>query len=128
MSSYRGLGPVPIIPSAAMSGTAVIYSQIFDIGSLEGAAFQPIWSGTPTGTLKVLVSLDYQPNPQPGGTARNAGTWSDLGASFTNQPAGGANSTYCPVYASCAKYIKLQYTNASGSGVLSGYFVGKSRG
>ncbi len=126
MSSYRAYS-AQIVPSGAMTGTAVITSQVFDIGSMEGAAFQPTWTGTPTGTFVVLVSLDYIPNPT-GGTPINAGTWDNLGASVSGNPAGGAGHTYIPVYASCARYIQLQYTNASGSGVLAGMFAGKSRG
>jgi len=127
MSSYRTLGPTAIVPSGSMTGTTTITSQVFDIRSLEGCAFQPKWSGTPTGTFSIMVSLDYQPNPS-GGTPLNAGTWSNLGASVPSNPGGSAGSTYIPVYASCAAWVQLSYTNASGSGALSGMFVGKVRG
>lgn len=127
MSSYRFVGPVKLIPTGAMSGTSVITSQVFDLRSLEGCAFAPVWTGTPTGLFLIQVSLDYEPNPS-GGTPRNSGTWIDLGASISGNPSGAAGNIYIPVYASCAPWIRLQYTNASGSGVLAGMFIGKTRG
>ena len=126
MASYRSF-KTAIIPSGAMTGTTTITSQVFDVQSLEGAAFQPTWTGTPTGTLTVQVSLDYVPSPS-GGTPLNAGTWTNLGASIPQNPAGSAGNTYIPIYASCAAYIQLSYTNDSGSGVLGGMFIGKTRG
>lgn len=126
-SSYRVLGPIALVPSGSMTGTETITSQIFDVRSFEGFAFQPTWTGTPTGTFSIQVSLDYVPNPA-GGTPINAGTWSDLGASIPQNPSGGAGSTYVPVYGSCSAFVQLSYTNASGSGTLGGMFVGKTRG
>lgn len=131
MSSYRALGPTPIIPSGAMTSTDTITSQVFDARSLEGFAFQPVWTGTPTGTFSVQVSLDYVPaagSNNGSGTPINAGTWTNLGASVSANPSGSAGNTYIPIYASCTAFVRLSYTNASGSGVLSGQFVGKTRG
>ena len=130
MASYRSF-KTAIIPSGAMTGTETITSQVFDVQSLEGAAFQPTWTGTPTGTLIVQVSLDYVPaagSNNGSGTPINAGTWTNLGASIPQNPAGSAGNTYIPIYASCADYIRLSYTNESGSGVLGGMFIGKTRG
>jgi len=127
MSSYRVLGPTPIVPTGAMASTNTIHSQVFDMRSLEGGAFAPAWSNNPSGTFIVEVSLDYMPNPN-GGTPLNAGTWNNLGASVSGNPAGSSGSTYIPVYAACTAFIRLTYTNSSGSGVLSGSFIGKTRG
>jgi hypothetical protein len=127
MSSYRTLGPLAIVPTGAMTGTSTITSQVFDCRSLESCAFAPVWTGTPTGTFNILVSLDYVPSPTPGASPLNAGTWNNLGASVSGNPAGTAGSTYIPVYASCTAFIQLQYVNSSGTGVLSGSFIGKTR-
>lgn len=107
MSSYRVGGPFDLsFVSAVMSGTAVLTSAAIDSSNFESMSLQPVWTGTPTGTFIVLVSLDNI-------------NYADLGASIPTQPAGSAGSIFIPVYGSCAKWIKLQYTNASGSGVLS---------
>lgn len=117
-----------IIPTGAMTGTNTITSQVFSIEQQQGAAFQPKWTGTPTGTFIIQVSLDYVPNPQNASTPINAGTWSTLSASVSGNPVGGAGNTYVPVYGSCGCYIRLSYTNSSGSGVLGGTFAAKTRG
>lgn len=116
MGSYRVGGPFNLAFSAssAMSGTATITSNAVDVSNFQSTSFQPVWTGTPTGTFKVLVSIDGV-------------NYSDLGASVTGNPAGSASNTYIPVYASCAKWMKLQYTNASGSGTLSCTALQKTR-
>ncbi len=127
MSSYRGL-KTAIIPSGPMDNTDTITSQPINAASLEGIAFEPTWTGTPTGTLIVEVSLSYEPSPEPGGDPRNAGVWNNLGAQVSAQPSGSDGNTYIPVFASCTGWIRLSYTNASGSGVLGGTILGKTRG
>lgn len=117
MSSYRLLGPkADVISSAgAMTGTTTITGQIYDVGTLEGFAFQPVWTGTPTGVFTILVSLDGV-------------NFANLGATIPTSPAGSAGNTYIPIYAACAKYLQLSYTNATGSGTLSCTVYGKTRG
>jgi hypothetical protein len=117
MSSYRALGPKPDVISAsgAMTGTSTITGEAYDVGSLEGFAFQPVWTGTPTGTFTILASLDGV-------------NFDSIGASIPQNPAGSAGNTYIPIYASCAKYLKLSYTNASGTGTLTCTVFGKTRG
>ena len=116
MSSYRVGGPCDLTFSAssAMSGTTAITSQAIDVSNYQSTAFQLSWTGTPTGSFAVLVSIDGV-------------TYSDLGASSPNNPAGSTGSAYIPVYGSGAKWMKLRYTNASGSGTLSGKVVSKTR-
>jgi|ERR1035437_9521373 hypothetical protein len=113
MASYRILESI-IVPTGAMSGTSTIYSQSFDVRHLQSCSFQPEWTGTPTGVLSVWVSNDGI-------------VFDDLVASVTTQPAGSADHTYIPIYAFCAAFIRLQYVNASGTGVLGGRFLGKTR-
>lgn len=120
MGSYRVGGPFTLAwattttLTAPMSGTSVVTSQPIDISNYESTSIQPVWTGTPTGTLKVLVSND--------GT-----NYTDIGATIPTQPAGSASSTFIPLYATCAKWMKLQYTNASGSGTLSAVGLSKTR-
>lgn len=121
--------PLAFTPNSTMTGSATIKSLAFYMGKFSGCSFQAVWSGTPTGTFKIMVSNDFQPaangsqvNPA------NAGTWTDLGVTVPSNPAGSASNTFIPVYASCAYWIQLWYTNSGSTGVLSGTFVGKYGG
>jgi len=117
----------PVGTTGSMSGTSTIHSQVFDMRKNEGCSFQPIWTGTPTGTITIEVSLDYVPNLQ-SSTPINAGTWTNIGASIPTQPAGSSGSTFIPIYAACTAWIRLTYVNASGTGAMSGMFMSKTRG
>jgi hypothetical protein len=118
-----------IIPSGAMTGTSTITSQPFDINKLTGGSFQAVWTGTPTGTFSVYVSNDYMPSATGGNNPpANPGTWDNIGASIPVNPAGSAGHTFIPIFACGALWIALWYTNASGTGVLSGTFAGKFTG
>jgi len=126
--SSKDFYSTPIVPTGAMTGTATIYSQAFDIRFQVGCSFAVKWTGTPTGTLSVQVSNDYVPNLQNATTPINAGTWYPIQASITTQPAGEPGQIYIPVYGIVSSYIQLVYVNSSGTGVLSGQFTCKTWG
>ena len=116
-------------PNANMTSTDTIKSQAFWLVKFSGCSFQPIWTGTPTGEFAIYVSNDFQPSATGDqSNPANAGTWTNLGASISGQPAGSAGNLFIPVYASCGLWIQLWYANTSGSGVASGTFVGKYGG
>lgn len=119
-----------LLPTGAMTGNATITTQAFNMSKFAGCSFQPVWSGTPTGAFTVWVSNDYASSPALTNPAApfSVGTWDNLGASVPTNPAGSAGSTFIPVYAACSYFMLLQYINASGAGVMSGYFAGKYRG
>lgn len=93
--------------AGAMASTNVIYSQIVELSRMDVLGLDVSWTGTPTGTLEVLVSV--------------------LGSTFTpltftpalDQPAGSASSIYINIKSMGFKYAFLRYTNASGSGSLT---------
>ena len=116
-------------PSSSMTGTATIKTQAFWLVKFSGCSFQAVWSGTPTGTFAVYVSNDFQPSATGDQSSpQNAGTFDNLGVTVSTQPAGSAGSTFIPIYASCGMWVQLWYTNTTGSGTLSGTFVGKYGG
>lgn len=101
--------PIPPVPNGVMSGTNTIWSNIISISKFDNQGLEVTWTGTPTGTFQVLVSnsginfyaLTYNPAlAQPSGSA------------------GGyvINNNQLPF-----KFIQLQYTNTSGSGILTVY-------
>ena len=95
--------------TGAMASTNTIYSQILDVSKIDNSGLEITWTGTPTGTLSILVSnsgvnfyaLTFNPAlTQPGGS----------GGGYA------VNLNQLPF-----KYMLLQYTNGSGTGVLSVY-------
>jgi hypothetical protein len=126
MASYKGYNTA-IIPTGPM-GISTITSQPLSAEFQEGLAFQPIWTGNPTGTFAIYVSLDYTPNLQNNNAPLNPGTWDNLGATVAVNPAGTPGHCYIPVYASCTAWYRLQYVGTGGAGVLSGRAMAKTRG
>lgn len=101
------------IPSGTISGvmasTNSIYSQIIDVSKMDNIGAEITWSGTPAGTLSVLVSNSGQ-------------TFYPLTFSpGITQPAGSASGLPISITQLQFKYIMFKYVNASGSGTLTGY-------
>lgn len=76
---------------------------------MDNIGLEVTWTGTPTGTLSVMVSNS--------GANFYALTFSPA----LTQPAGAAGGYYIDINQLAAKYMMLQYTNTSGTGVLSIY-------
>lgn len=95
--------------SGVMASTNTIYSQICDLSKMDNTGLEVTWTGTPTGTFQVLVSNS--------GINFYALTFSPVLA----QPAGSAGGYAVNLNQLPFKYALLQYTNASGSGVLTVY-------
>lgn len=114
MSSYRQFGPTLVITNGVMTGTSVVTSSPMDISSYQSFSFQAVWSGLAVGVFVVLVSNDGV-------------TYNDLGASISPQPDGVNTSSMILCYGVPAKWAKLQYTNASSTGTLNVYGMGKTR-
>jgi hypothetical protein len=96
-------------PNGAMASTNTIYSQIFEKSRMDNVGLEVAWSGTPTGTLTVLVS--------------NSGiNWPSLTFNpVLAQPSGSAGTMFIDMTQLACKYVLLQYTNSSGSGTLNIY-------
>jgi len=106
-------------PNATMTGTAVLTSAPVTLDQIYGFAIQAFWTGTPTGTLKLQVSCDA-----PVGTTQtsNGGpdsitNWTDLASS--SQAVGGINSYVWNINGSFYRYVRVVYTNATGTGSLN---------
>lgn len=92
--------------TGTMTGTTTITTQAIDCGALAGIGFQVSWTSTPTGTFQFQDSVDGV-------------TYFDIGASGWVDPAGASGSFRTDIVGRMGKYIRLSYTNASGSGVLT---------
>lgn len=106
---YPGGSPNSGIVAGAMASTNTIYSNILDVSRMDNIGAEVAWTGTPTGTLSVLVS--------------NSGiNWPALTFNPSlQQPAGSAGSYAIDFTMLPFKYIMFQYVNASGTGTLSIY-------
>jgi hypothetical protein len=113
-----------VIIDGAMASTNTLTSAVTVFNTMTTGSYQMVWTGTPTGnaTSWILeVSNNYDPN------RASAATWTvyTLAVAPTN-PAGSATNTGLDLgtdfpWGAC----RLKYVNASGTGVLQVYFVGK---
>jgi len=103
------LASSPTTPSKAM--TASLISQSFNINQSDTFAMQFIWSGTPTGTLTVMGSLDgvnYNVPLMTHAAGGAAGVFTFDLAAYT-----------CPGLTTSCGYVRGEYTFTSGTGTLS---------
>jgi hypothetical protein len=107
---YNGAGSTPSgTEGGTMSSTNTIYSNIIEVSRMDNHGIEVAWTGTPTGTLTILVS--------------NSGlNWPALTFDpVLTQPVGSANSIAINLNQLPFKYVMLKYINASGSGTLKAY-------
>ena len=95
-----------------MATTATIYSQILDISRFDDIFIDVAWSGTPVGTLTVLLS-------------GSGYIFSTVPAASFNptlvSPAGSAANLGINMSLVGAKYLLLKYVNSSSTGTLTAY-------
>lgn len=121
--------PYKLISSASMTGVTVYTSSASNIMYYDNVAVQLQWTGNPTGVFQVQNSLDYNPGqPQSKGEVQ-AGTWVPI----TLNPVPAAVTTATSSWTIQLDdlpfpWVRVLYTNSTGSGVLTGYISGKSKG
>lgn len=116
MSSYRLLDRTtnPLLNAVAVSGTSTYTAGPIDCTSYETVTFHAEWTGTPTGTITVLGSLDGV-------------NYRTFGVSVGSQPSGTVSGVLIPLFGHGMKWLELQYTNQTGSGTLTVTAMGKTR-
>ena len=112
MNRKNILEPYTIFDAEEMTGTATITSPSTGIKYLDNIAIDLSWTGTPTGTFSVEGSLD-------------GSTWNELGFGTSIAAAGAAGDHQIYINQAPFHYIRVQYTNASGDGALSGKLAAK---
>jgi len=93
--------------AGAMASTNTIYSQIVDISKMDSIGLSVTYTGTPTGTIQVMVAN------------ADVNFYALTFSPVLTQPAGAAGGFYVNLAQIGAKYLMLQYTNTSGSGSLT---------
>lgn len=95
------------VTSGVMSSTNTIYSNVQDLGNFDNNGLIITYTGTATGTISVLVS-EY-------GDVFYALTFNPV----LTQPAGSSGGYAVNLNQIPWRFLAIQYTNASGSGVLT---------
>lgn len=92
--------------SGVMTGTNTLYSQILDVSRMDNGHMVISWTGTAVGSLNIYGSdlADFWPSLSVAGLIQPAGTPGYFGINFTQFG---------------FKYLMIQYTNASSTGVLT---------
>jgi hypothetical protein len=130
--SYNLLFPEKIFTNATMTGTSTLTSAVTEIKNQDNIGFQLQWSGSPTGTFSVEVSMDYFADIN--GNVVNPGIWTTVPVSYWNGTSYTTSTTVptsvgSPIYIDLnqlsATYIRVQYTNSASTGTLNGYVDGK---
>jgi hypothetical protein len=109
-----------IIVAAPMTGTSVITSPITEIRGFDNIFYDIQFSGSPVGTFSVQVSSSYDPITNP-----NA-IFIPLVLSPAPVASGSSGVIGIDINQEGAQWIKLVYTNSSGSGTLDAYVSGKA--
>ena len=102
---------------------SLITSKISNIEFLDNIGIQLVWTGTPTGTFSVELSVDYQQDQQ--GNVLNAGTWTPMTFSSTPVASGAAGNIYIDINQISAPWMRVKYTKTSGTGTLQGWLTAK---
>jgi hypothetical protein len=122
----------PALANNQMTGTQAITSPPTEISLKDNIAYELTWTGTPVGTFAVQVSIDYNPGNTQSKGGYDPGTWQNLPLTDTNGnplvASGSPGQIFMNLTEICFPWIRVQYTNTSGTGVLSGWISGKSIG
>lgn len=113
--SVAGNSPLSGVVAGTMSSTNTIYTNILGIRQTDNQGIEITWTGTPTGTLSVMVSnsgINFYPL-----------TFSPL----LGQPAGSSGGYVIALIDIPFQYMFLQYVNASGSGTITAYSQCKAK-
>jgi len=122
MASHYRLLKYQIWNNQALSGTSTVNSSPVSILMLDNIGLQLNVSGTSNGTFTVQISIDYAKDAE--GNVTNAGHWISLGVTQV-LTSGSPNEIYFDLNQLSATWVRVSYTNTSGSGNVTGFASGK---
>jgi len=109
------------ITNGAMSGN--ITSPATNIQFMDDIGVQLNFTGTPTGTFQIQVSIDYAQDAE--GNIQNAGNWIPINLPSSPVASGGSGFIYIDLNMLSAPWIRVVYIASSGVGVLNSFLTGK---
>ena len=124
MASLHRLKKFVLLAAQPMTGTSTITSAAVEIVYLDNVYLQLDFTGTPTGTFAVQVSNDHYEDTN--GNILVPGNWITLVLSPAPVAAGAPNDIGIDMNQLGASYLRVVYTNTSGTGVLNATVSGKS--
>lgn len=124
-NSKQVFKPFQVITNGDMSLSSIT-SIYTNIQGLDNIGYQIGFSGAPTGTFSVQISMDYEPGKAPNSKPVNAGNWISLPLSPAIIASGSPDNAYIDLNQMSAPWIRLVYTKTSGSGTLNAYVVAKA--
>lgn len=113
-----GLGSRWITDGKAVSGTDTYYGNVMTPNQYADLGFSLEFTGTPTGTLTLWYSDEDDPALATDTDWVQDTTW------VPTNPAGSAIKTLYVVSGLRAKWARVKYVNASGTGTIFGYYGG----
>lgn len=112
--STMQLLPIWLVNNVSM--TTSITSDSIPCQWKDNVGIQVVWTGTPTGTIDIQVSMDPD----------NLG-WQSVPFDPTpDQPAGSSGSDWYEINQTPAGYVRLVYTASSGTGTMKAKISAKS--
>lgn len=124
-NSKQVFKPYKVISNGDMSQSSLT-SSYTNIQGLDNVGYQVVFTGAPTGTFSVQISMDYQPGTSPNAEPVNAGNWVSLPLSPAIIASGSGDVAYIDLNQMSAPWIRLVYTRTSGSGTLNAFIVAKA--
>lgn len=123
MASHKRLRKYQLFVNGVQSSTNTITSSVVEIINLDNVFVQLNSVGTMNGTFDVQVSSDHIEDQE--GNVVVAGNWVSL--TLTPSPAVSGSNLVIGIDLNQlgASYLRVQYTNTSGSGVVNGFVSGK---
>lgn len=113
-----------LIVDAGDMSLASITSDTINLENILYLAVQAVWTGTPTGTIKLQGSCDTGTTIAGNTDGDGVSNWTDI-ASATLSPAGSASSGFIELKETGIKWVRLVYTKSGGSGSLTSRFNAK---
>lgn len=121
MGAYKNvLQSLHLVSDGSLAGD--LTSSAVNIAFLDNIGLQFIWTGTPTGTFGVQVSIDGVWN----GTVWTGTNWTTYTLGSAPAPSGSPSSAYVDLNQVSAPALRVTYTRSGGSGTAQVWVSGKS--
>lgn len=119
--AYNLLAPFHVVVAQSMASS--FNGAPVECENQDNVGFQLNWTGTPTGTFGVQISIDHKQDAQ--GNVTVAGNWITLPLNPSISATGSPDSAYIDLNQMSASYIRLTYTASSGTGTVDAFVTAK---